>query len=132
MKLPVITTPIQVRYSDTDGMGHLSNEIYVTYMAVGRVTFFEEVEKLTGILLPSVVVNVNLDYLKECFYGDKVEVVTYCNRIGNKSITTCNEIYASGNLVARGSATNVGFNPETRETEAIPADWEPSDYTPAD
>lgn len=131
MKLPVIKTSIQVRYSDTDALGHISNESYITFMQVGRLAFYDEIERLTGHLQASVVANINIDFLRECFYGDTIEVVTWCPHVGNKSLKVSNEVYANGVLVARGSATNVGFNPETRKSEALPGHWEASDYTPA-
>lgn len=129
MKLPVITTPVQVRYSDTDALGHISNESYISFMQVGRLAFFHEVERLTGHAEASVVANLNIDYFRECFYGDDIQVVTWCSRVGTKSLTISNEIYANGSLVARGSATNVGFDVKTRKSKALPQDWEASDYS---
>jgi len=131
MKLPVITTKIQVRYSDTDAMGHISNESYITFMQVGRLDFYTEIERLTGYGEASVVVNINIDYLSECFYGDDIQVMTWCSRVGTKSLTISNEIFANGRLVARGAATNVGFDPETRKSVPLPAEWEVSDYSDA-
>ena len=128
MKLPVVKTRVQIRYSDTDAMGHISNEAYVYFMSLGRQDFFEEIHRQTGILLISVVATLKLDYLNECFYGDDVEVVTHCPRVGSKSLDVHNEIYANGRLVAKGYVTNVRFSRETRKSEALPEDWEASEY----
>lgn len=128
MKLPVVKTKVQVRYSDTDAMGHISNESYITYMQVGRLAFYEEITRVTGYDRPSVVANLNIDFINECFYGDDIEVITWCSKVGTKSLAIASEIFANGVVVARGTATNVGFNTETRQSEALPADWEASDY----
>ena len=128
MKLPVTTTPIQVRYSDTDGLGHISTESYLSYMQLAREKFYMELMQQTGFKNAVVVASITIDYLGECFYGDKIEVVTWCTHIGTKSLKLANEVYANGKLSARGTATNVAFNPETRKSEAFPEDWKVSEY----
>lgn len=129
MKLPVTRTKVQTRYSDTDAMGHISSGSYVTFMEVGRLGFFDEIEKHTKMSIGLVVANINVDYIQECFYGNDIEVVTWCSRIGVKSVTLRNEIYADGTLRAKGSVTCVGFNMKTRQSAALPNEWEISDYT---
>jgi len=131
MKLPVTRTRVQVRYTDTDALGHISNESYVSFMQVGRLDFYEEIGRTTGHLASTAVVNITIDILRECFYGDSIETVTWCSRIGTKSQVISSEIYANGELVARGSTTQVGFNAETRQSQPLPGDWEVSDYEPA-
>jgi acyl-CoA thioester hydrolase len=132
MKLPVVNSKVQVRYSDTDAMGHISNESYITYMQVGRLDFYNEITRLTGYDDASVVANINIDFLNECFYGDDIQVVTWCSRVGAKSLTICSEILANGKLVAKGCAVNVGFDKVTRKSAPLPADWQASDYGTAD
>lgn len=129
MKLPVTKTKVQVRYSDTDALGHISSGSYVTFMEVGRLDFFKEIVRMTGIEKTAVVANINIDYFHECRYGDDIEVVTWCSRVGNKSLDICNEIFANGKLVAKGSSTHVGFNTQTRKSELLPEGWEASDYS---
>ena len=131
MKLPVTRTTIQARYSDTDAMGHMSSGSYVTFMEVGRLDFFNTINELTGVDQPAVVANINVDIISECLYGEKIEVTSWCARLGTKSITICNEVFADGRLVAKGSVVNVGFNTETRKSAALPSDWEVSDYEEA-
>ncbi|MYM63683.1 thioesterase family protein [Pseudomaricurvus sp. HS19] len=128
MKLPVVRTKVQTRYSDTDALGHISNSNYVVYLELGRLDFFNEINRQTGYYEPFVVANLNLDYLKECFYGDTIEVVTWCSRVGTKSLTIDAEIYANGKLSAKSSLVSVGFNKTTRQSQALPTDWEASDY----
>lgn len=127
MRLPVTRTPVQVRYSDTDALGHISNEAYVSYFAIGRLDFFHAVERLNGILLPSVVARLEIDYLAECFYGDALEVITRCTRVGTKSLTTAYDLRANGRTVARGQVVSVAFDPATRRPAPLPSGWEPSD-----
>lgn len=128
MKLPVNRTKVQTRYSDTDAMGHISSGSYVTFLEVGRLAFFHEVERLTDVPSAMVVANVTVDYLRECHYGDDIEVVTWASRVGAKSITLTSEILANGILRAKGSVTSVGFDAKTRTSAPLPESWEISDY----
>lgn len=127
MKLPATRTPIQARFSDTDAMGHFSSGSYITFMEIGRLDFFRSVVELTGTNPSTVVANITIDILHECRYGDELAVTSWCSRVGNKSLTICNAIYANGRLVAKGSATNVGFDPITRRSAPLPAGWEISE-----
>ena len=122
-KLPTTRTKIQARYSDTDAMGHFSSGSYVTFMEVGRLDFFEAVAEQTGGTPSTVVANITVDILRECRYGDALEVVSWCSRIGNKSLTISSELYANGQLVAKGSVTNVGFDMQTRTSAPLPGSW---------
>jgi acyl-CoA thioesterase FadM len=56
-----------------------------------------------------------------------LEVVTWCARVGNKSLKICNDIHANGRLVAKGSTVNVGFDPVTRRSAPLPGGWVASD-----
>ena len=132
MKLPVTKTRVQVRYSDTDAMGHISSGSYVTFMQVGRLDFFREITRLCGHDENMVVANIHIDYFQECLYGDDIDVVTWCSRVGTKSINIGSEIFANGRLVAKGSSVHVGFDAQTRKSKALPAGWEASDYVEAE
>ena len=127
MKLPVTRTPIQTRYSDTDAMGHFSSGSYITFMEIGRLDFFRKLVEQTGTSPSTVVANITVDILHESRYGEALEVVTWCARVGNKSLKICNDIHANGRLVAKGSTVNVGFDPVTRRSAPLPGGWEASD-----
>jgi acyl-CoA thioester hydrolase len=127
MKLPVTRTRIQARYSDTDAMGHFSSGSYITFMEIGRLDFFRKLVEQCGSDLSTVIANITVDILHESHYGDELEVASWCSRVGNKSLTIRNEIFANGRLVAKGSATNVGFDPVTRRSALLPQGWEASD-----
>lgn len=129
MQLPVTRTSIQTRYSDTDAMGHISSGSYITYMEVGRLEFFKQLLQLTGHDLISVQANITIDYIREARFGEDIEVISWCSKVGSKSLTILQDIYADGQLAAKGSATNVAFNSDTRKSEPLPAGWQPSDYT---
>ena len=128
MKLPVTTTRIQVRFSDTDALGHLANESYVNFLTLGRTDFFREIARLSNWRHPFVVANINIDILRESFYGQQIDVVSWGAAVGNKSVKVGQEMLADGKPVCRGVITQVAFDDKARTSMAIPGDWEPSDY----
>lgn len=127
MKLPVTHTTVQVRFSDTDAVGHISSGSYITYMEVGRTDFLYELGKHSDMPM-SVVVNINIDFVSETLFGEQLTVTTWCAKLGKKSMTLCNEIRTDDRLVSKGTVTIVGFDTQTRTSVPFPAHWEPSDY----
>ena len=123
MNLPTVKTAIQLRYSDLDTLGHVSNTVYASYLELGRVEWYREIP---GKLMPSVVANLNIDFLGEIRFEDKVHVITRCTKVGNKSIHLSQEIYANDRRVTTAVVVLVGFDPETRKTAPLLAGWEPS------
>lgn len=128
MKLPVSNTTVQVRFSDTDAMGHISSSSYIHYMEVGRTDFFIELAKKSAVP-HSAVVNINIDYISEMLFGEEVTVISWCSKVGSKSMVITNQVYAGDRLAVQGRVTVVGFDLETRKSTVLPGDWEPSDYS---
>ena len=86
MKLPKVSTDIQIRYSDIDQYGHVSNSVYSQYFDIGRIHFFTELRKITEV--PNmVIVSIKMDMLKEIRFKDQVVIKTRCSKMGNKSMT---------------------------------------------
>jgi acyl-CoA thioester hydrolase len=56
MQLQHSRTDIQVRFSDLDLLGHVSNSYYAQYFDLARVTFFRQIAKLIKNPVPSYVV----------------------------------------------------------------------------
>lgn len=127
MKLPFVTTDIQIRFSDLDPLGHVSNSMYMQYFDLGRVAFFSEIYRLDPQCPANVVVNVNLTMKREIRLEDTVHVDTWCSRIGTRSMTVRQVIYANDLLATDGTLILVGFNAETRSSIALPDYWEVTD-----
>ena len=128
MKLPVTTTEIQSRYFDTDAMGHISSNAYTQYMELGRADLFIAMADVGEEVPHSVVVNLNIDYVSEVIYGEAISVISWCSRVGNRSMTINNEIMAGDRIAAKASVTLVGFDPQTRRSCVLPAHWQPSEH----
>jgi acyl-CoA thioester hydrolase len=129
MKLPITRTPIQIRYFDIDTLGHVSNSAYLQYCDMGRMDFFTESAKIAadGKFMNNVVANINMDFVHEILLEDRLYVLTWCQRIGNKSMTLKQFLFANEQLAARVTITLVGWDKARRCAVAIPSNWQISD-----
>ena len=125
MKLPSVQTDIQIRYSDIDEYGHVSNSVYSQYFDIGRIHFFTELKKLTEV--PNmVIVSIKMDMLKEIRFKDEVVIKTRCSKMGNKSMAFEQNIFSNNELAAKGVVISAGFDPQTRKAVELPKHWEVS------
>jgi acyl-CoA thioester hydrolase len=128
MQLPHSRIDIQVRFSDLDMLGHVSNSYYAQYFDLARVTFFRNVEKLyVRRHVNYVVASVKMDMLREIRFDHSVVVDTWCSKKGNKSMTIEHVIYANGQKATTCQTVLVGFDRETRSSTGLPNDWQITD-----
>ncbi|CAA0089220.1 Uncharacterised protein [Zhongshania aliphaticivorans] len=130
MRLPHARVEIQVRFSDLDILGHVSNSYYAQYFDLARVTFFRKVKQAGGELeTQTVVASVKMDMLREIRFDHKVVVDTWCSKKGTKSMVIEHIIYANGEIATTCQAVLVGFDLETRSSTALPVEWDVTDLT---
>ena len=99
MKLPIVRTPIMLRFTDIDPLGHVSNSVYPQFLDMGRIDMYHAIEaeieklKLTDVQPINVVASLKIDFISEVRLEHEVHVETWCERIGNKSMTLGQEIF---------------------------------------
>ena len=77
--------------------------------------------KNDGRRLGTVVVNIDINYRRECFSGDRLSVVTRAHARGRKSYVLHQEIHAiDGQCVSDAKVTSVVMDMGTREVAALP------------
>ena len=113
-------TVIQPRVSETDGAGHINNTTVPVWFEAGRQEIFKMFMPDLSFRNEVVVVSISIDYLHQIYYGRDVEVRTWVRKIGNSSFVLYEELHQNGNRCARGTATYVNYNFETRRSEPIP------------
>lgn len=105
---------VEIRWRDLDGLRHVNNAVFATYLEIGRDDFFERV-------LPEakpwdyVLVRLAIDFRRELGLDDR-RVVVSCGveRVGSSSITLREEIRtASGDLAAESETVVVARDPDT-------------------
>src|SRR5262245_21462908 len=83
---------IDVRFADTDAMGHVNNAVYLTYCETARIRYWSDV---TGEPLAArhhgaeslILAEARITYRAQVFHTDDVTVETRASRIGRSSFT---------------------------------------------
>jgi acyl-CoA thioester hydrolase len=78
-------TPIPIRFSDIDAVGHVNNAIYLTYFEIARLNYWKEIInwnlRENGVIVGRSEVN----YLKPITLDDEIICYVRTTRIGNSS-----------------------------------------------
>lgn len=112
---------IQPRFAETDALGHLNNTTLPIWFEQARTPIFK-------LFVPSLKVSewnlilakIEVEFLREIFYGDDVEVKTFIERIGSSSMLVYQEAWQQGELSATGRATMVHFDHQLKKSSPIP------------
>lgn len=118
---------LQTRFTDYDMLGHLNNNVYMSFMDLGKAEYFTRVMKGTvdwsnpGV----VVVNVNCDYLAPVVPGEELELYTTVTKIGERSMTLDQRIInvATGEVKCVARTVMAGFDMASSTSKAIPTEW---------
>lgn len=105
---------IQVRFTDLDVLGHVNNNIYLSYFEMARVHYFRELlgsdwdwKKYTIVLAKN-----EVEYLKPVLLSHQPEVFMFTENIGTKSFSLTYELKVNGIIFAKGRSVLVAFNGE--------------------
>jgi len=113
-------TPVSLRFSDQDSLGHINNVAYAAYVEQGRVALIDKLLRTRGDGIDYILASVQIDYRREMHFPGTVDIGGRLLRIGNKSISTGYGLFKDGVNVATASSVNVFFDPATRKTITIP------------
>ena len=83
---------IDVRFADTDAMGHVNNAVYLTYCETARITYWTDVTEEpvrlgTAGAESLILAEARITYRAPAFHGQAVTVETRATRIGRSSFT---------------------------------------------
>ncbi len=109
----VFTHTVQMRFSDTDSMGHVNNARFLTYLEDARIGFLTAIgadgEDFMGNGL--IVARITIDYVRPILYnGDAVRVEAWVTRIGTKSFGVDYAILQGENTVANATSVLVAYD----------------------
>jgi acyl-CoA thioester hydrolase len=115
-------TPINLRYGDTDKLGHINNAVYATLLESGRAALlFDRRGAIAGAGRTFVIANLNIDFLAEMHYPGTAEVGTAIGRFGRSSLTLVQAIFKDGVCCATSQSTIVLIDEKTRRSSPIDA-----------
>jgi len=105
--------PVQVRWRDTDAMGHVNHAVFLTYLEEARDAFYMQA---LGSNWYYVVARLEIDLRAEVRHADReVTVRIQAERLGTTSLTTRETILApSGDVAAEARVVAVRWDPDQR------------------
>jgi len=118
--------PIQVRFSDVDRMGHVSNTVYQNYFDSGKVHYFDQVmPDLDFITIGVVGASIHIDYLKPIFMKTRIWVKSRVASLGHKSFTMEHQLVneESGQVMATCTAVMVCYAIQEQVSIPVPDHW---------
>jgi len=99
--------PIQVRWRDTDGFGHVNNVVFASWIELARIGFLRGVDPPSGDLI---LARLELDFLRQVTLDAEVEVETRVSRVGRTSVGLRHLVLADGAPAARIESVVVLFD----------------------
>lgn len=123
----LFSTQIQIRFTDIDQLGHVTNSVYQQYYDMGRMTYFNHVfgEQMDWKVEGLVLVSLSLDFFSPIKLGNQIEVRTKICEIGNKSVKMVQEIYnhSTNCVCSKSSSVMVACKNSCSESIAVPERW---------
>lgn len=118
---------VEVRSYELDSFGHLNHAVFLNYFEYARFQAFRDAgypaEQITARGEGIHVVRVEVDYLKEVFLGQELEIVTRVESSRNSSMTLVQEATASRDsdtVHARARVVVVWVGPDRRPMRIPP------------
>jgi acyl-CoA thioester hydrolase len=118
-------TPVTLRFRDLDLLGHVNNVNLAGWLEDGRVALELPVQPLSaGYAGPVIVLaDLHIQYLAEVRLGQEVRVGTRVQRLGSRSVTVGQAVFADGACAAVAEAVEVLIDPATRRPVAWPPEF---------
>lgn len=112
-----------VRFRDLDGLGHVNNAVYLTYMESARIAFLASLGAGSDPQGSMILARMEVDFRSPVAMGESVEVGVRASRLGTKSFELEYEVRADGRLAAEGRSVLVGYDYTRGESVEISAEW---------
>ncbi len=117
--------PVDVRFNDVDGLGHVNNAIFLTFLEHARMKFFtEEAGSTSEKDFPFILAHAALDYKKPIKMGAELEVVMWTSRVGGKSWDFDYEIRdrRTKDIYATGKTVQVAYDYQLEKSDILEGD----------
>ena len=110
-------------FSDTDALGHINNTRLPVWFENARDPIFKLFTPSLDLKnWPLILARISVDFKEQMFLDHLVEIKTYISKIGNASFVTTQEAWQDGRCTAKGEATMVHFDYQSKRSVAIPDD----------
>lgn len=121
------TVPIQLRFNDTDALGHVNNSTYFSFYDLGKSEYFRTVRgsSIFEHEIDIVVAHAEVDFIEPVFLTDEIAVQTKVSHIGTKSFSLEQQILDlhSGSIKCKCTTIMVGYDFKNKRTIPISKEW---------
>lgn len=118
-------TPIAIRFSDIDAVGHVNNAVYLTYFEVARMNYWREVIHWDLLKNGVIVGRSEVNYLKPITLDDEIVCYVRTTRIGNSSFDVMHilvKITANGEeICTTGKTVCISYDYAANKSIPIPS-----------
>lgn len=112
---------IEPRLSETDALGHINNTALPAWFEFARKPVFALFNPALSFGKWSLILRrIDVEFLRQIYVTDAVEIRTWIGDIGNTSFTVRHEAWQNGELAASGNAVMIHFDYERQTKAAIP------------
>jgi acyl-CoA thioester hydrolase len=123
-----VSVEIPVRFRDLDGIGHVNNAVFSTYLEAARIDYWERLHPdfrggdLTQVTM--ILARAEIDFRDQIAYGETVRVSARCPRIGTKSFDLEYRIESAdgARLFAEARTVQVAYDYGERRTVPVSDD----------
>ena len=108
---------IQVRFADSDAIGHVNNACFATYTELARLNFLREIGHRPDSLI---LAHLSIDFRRQVQLEDRVQVESWVDSIGTSSFSLRQDVHANDGVAAEVRAVMVGFDYQAQRSEPLP------------
>lgn len=115
---------LEVRFRDCDGLGHVNNAVYLTYLEQARFAFWQRLTGVSGIPRSFILARVECDYRVQATAGDRLVVRLRVTAVGKSSFTFEYELVnaRTREVVATARSVQVMYDYQARRSIPVPDD----------
>ncbi|HEX2310920.1 MAG TPA: thioesterase family protein [Vicinamibacterales bacterium] len=115
---------LEVRFRDCDGLGHVNNAVYLTYLEQARFAFWQRLTGVSGIPRSFILARVECDYRVQATAGDRLVVRLRVTAVGKSSFTFEYEIVnaRTREVVATARTVQVMYDYQAGRSIPVPDD----------
>ena len=120
-------TEVQTRFNDFDMLGHLNNSVYLQFMDLAKVRYFEAAlgHQLDMHGPGVVVVNINVSFFSPAYINETLAVATACVKISQRSFTLEQRVLnpESGDVKCVATTVMASFDMSTATSPELHPEW---------
>ncbi len=118
---------LQIRFSDVDVLGHVNNTVYMSFYDTGKALFFTDIleRKVDWKSVDTVIANIDCCFVAPIFFGEKIEVLTRCEAMHEKSFEVMQMIVEKETRAVKSACRTVMvcFDHFTQSSKEMPEMW---------